>query len=157
MDFCPSVQKDDCLDTLVFEKSIKSINCTNPFLENKNHICNDKDSAIKAKNIHKAYREGNKVLACPNSCTYVRASCNLDLEKEVGQPMIFVSFTDDIEVLTAHYTYTVLSLIAEIGGYVGLFLGWSVYQLTDLIDVSKDTLRRRFNVFTRSGSVFRLE
>ena len=35
---------------------------------------------------------------------------------------------------TAHYTYTELELIAEFGGYVGLFLGYSVLSLTGFFD-----------------------
>ena len=37
-----------------------------------------------------------------------------------------------------------MNLIAEIGGYVGLFLGWSVYQITDLLDLSIESLKRKF-------------
>ena len=29
----------------------------------------------------------------------------------------------------------VLNLVAEVGGYVGLFLGYSVLQVTDLMDI----------------------
>lgn len=40
---------------------------------------------------------------------------------------------DLVNVLKSDYTYGVLSLVAEIGGYVGLFLGFSVLQVSGLI------------------------
>ena len=41
------------------------------------------------------------------------------------------------EVLTSSevFLYSVLSLIAEVGGYVGLFLGISVNQISTLVDL----------------------
>ena len=39
-----------------------------------------------------------------------------------------------IEVSYDQYSYIWLNLVAEVGGYVGLFLGFSVFQMTDLMD-----------------------
>ena len=39
-----------------------------------------------------------------------------------------------ITVTQDQYSYNWLNLVAEVGGYVGLFLGLSVYQVTDLVD-----------------------
>ena len=36
-----------------------------------------------------------------------------------------------MKVIKAYYAYPELSFIAEVGGYVGLFLGFSIYQITD--------------------------
>ena len=43
-------------------------------------------------------------------------------------------FSDLITVTNEYYSYIWLNLLAEAGGYVGLFLGFSVYQITDLLD-----------------------
>ena len=45
-----------------------------------------------------------------------------------------IKFFDTIIVTSDSYSYIWLNLIAEAGGYVGLFLGYSVYHVTDLID-----------------------
>ena len=45
-----------------------------------------------------------------------------------------INFEEVIKVTRDYYTYTEISLIAEIGGYVGLFLGVSVNQVTYLMD-----------------------
>ena len=55
------------------------------------------------------------------------------------EPASYTKITIDInsrlEVVEEYLTYTMLSYIAEIGGYVGLFLGFSVYQVTDIMDM----------------------
>ena len=47
---------------------------------------------------------------------------------------LVLQFESKIESTTAYYQYPMLSLIAEIGGYVGLFLGFSVYQIAEVFD-----------------------
>ena len=45
-----------------------------------------------------------------------------------------ITFEELIKVTTGKYLYSELSLIAEIGGYVGLFLGVSVNQISNFLD-----------------------
>ena len=45
-----------------------------------------------------------------------------------------VSFKENIKVTTGYYLYSGLSLVAEVGGYVGLFLGVSVNQISNLFE-----------------------
>ena len=40
-----------------------------------------------------------------------------------------------IEVSYDQYSYLWLNLVAEVGGYVGLFLGFSVFHVTALVDM----------------------
>ena len=140
----PGYQKDQCYDTSVFEESMKVINCTIPTLDNKNYICTDEKSGNVARSIAGSYRNGFKKSKCLNPCKYVKASCTLR-EESKGQNSININFPESIEVLKAYYTYNELSLIAEIGEYVALFLGWSVYQLNGLINISKDSFKKRLS------------
>ena len=39
-----------------------------------------------------------------------------------------------MRITRAYYSYQRINLIAEIGGYVGLFLGVSVIQITNVVD-----------------------
>ena len=43
-----------------------------------------------------------------------------------------MSFHQYIKVTEAYYSYTELELIAEFGGYVGLFLGISVFDINQV-------------------------
>ena len=51
-----------------------------------------------------------------------------------------------IQETKTHYTYSELSLIAEIGGYVGLFLGISINQITNLVDILVVRIRSLFTL-----------
>ena len=50
-------------------------------------------------------------------------------------------FNEFIQEIVNYYSYDDLSFIAEIGGYVGLFLGASVFQIADLFTVIIRKLR----------------
>ena len=43
-----------------------------------------------------------------------------------------INFKSNIKVTQSHYLYSGLSMVAEIGGYVGLFLGVSFNKLAIL-------------------------
>ena len=45
-----------------------------------------------------------------------------------------MTFNKYIRVTNAEYSYTELELLAEFGGYVGLFLGMSVFHLSVMFD-----------------------
>ena len=51
-------------------------------------------------------------------------------------------FKENIKVTKAYHIYSGLSLVAEIGGYVGLFLGVSINQITYLFDVFVQNIKR---------------
>ena len=44
------------------------------------------------------------------------------------------NFDKFIKVTHAYLAYTELELLAELGGYVGLFLGYSVFHLSEVIE-----------------------
>ena len=45
-----------------------------------------------------------------------------------------MNFDKYIKVTKVKYSYTELELLAEFGGYVGLFLGISVFHLSEIIE-----------------------
>ena len=49
--------------------------------------------------------------------------------KESNDSSIWLGFDKYIKVIKSKYSYTGLELLAELGGYVGLFLGLSVFDL----------------------------
>ena len=77
-----------------------------------------------------------QVPECPYPCKFIKSelmptrdrcdSCNSANITD----MVFDKF---IKVTEAKYTYTELELLAEFGGYVGLFLGVSVFQLCQAV------------------------
>ena len=49
----------------------------------------------------------------------------------ISDPNVYLEFSKFITKKTSRYSYSALELLAEFGGYMGLFLGISVFQLKD--------------------------
>ena len=134
--------RDDCYDSAAFRESMETLNCTWPLLRNKDHICIEQDKAKVAQKIGKDYGKYWKGSNCASSCSFVKVSYSLLRETNLKPKEIRCMFPESFEVHKAYYAYDELSLISEIGGYVGLFLGSSVYQITDLFDWLMDYWKR---------------
>ena len=131
--------KDFCIDEALHKISLDTIGCTTPFGRNKSLICTDPQSAIKAKELYAKYFQHNSKF-CPNPCTFSRMRASIlyhNTSESRNTSLLYINLDDEISVSTSYYTYTGLSLIAEIGGYVGLFLGISLNQTYKLCDFLK--------------------
>ena len=129
-----------------FQNLTETIGCTTPFVKNKSNICTDPDKAEKAYFRQIDILKGDQFelqKICPYPYLQVSSfygSQNEIKEEELtiglGVPTgnLFVLFKPFIRVSESYWSYTGLSLIAEVGGYVGLFLGVSINQITYLID-----------------------
>ena len=139
--------KDQCVDKIIQSESLEKVGCTTPFGIDKSKICANVSNAIKALKIYdegmNMWRwNGSDILAreCLIPCSIFTFSTEAinsrqDIMGKELHAMVVIKFEDLIKVTTDYYTYTALSLIAEIGGYVGLFLGISVNQIINLIDI----------------------
>ena len=78
--------------------------------------------------------------ACPESCIQVRTSFGSQSVEDTGQDgsdvpnQLVLHFQNTIKVSKSYWAYTGLSLLAEVGGYVGLFLGVSLNQITHIFE-----------------------
>ena len=135
--------RDECIDEFVTQKMMQIQGCTTPFVTNKSHICTDPDKAKKALAIQSDILDGDReilVNACPKSCVQVRMvfgsqrvdDIGLDDNDVPGELSLYFQHT--IEVSKSYWSYTGLSLFAEIGGYVGLFLGVSLHQVSNILE-----------------------
>ena len=101
-------------------------------------MCTNSTLGKQAKDLYLEWlRNRVNIKDCPYPCAYLKirsigsaSAKNLDTG---NFGFVFNMFTEKAE---AHFTYTELELIAEFGGYVGLFLGYSVLSLTDIFNKS---------------------
>ena len=115
--------------------------CTTPWGPDKDHICKN---GLKAHHLYREYLDWHNATdifqKCPKSCRIMKLRTGN--EKTSFQKYMYGKRTASLhiklhEIITVtedQYSYIWLNLIAEVGGYVGLFLGFSVYQMTSLID-----------------------
>ena len=127
-----------------FQNSMEKFGCTTPWGPNKDHICKNETLGMKAHHLYKEYfiwqNATGFLKQCPKSCEIMKLQ--LGNVKESVQPFVngkassslHIKFHEIITITNDQYSYIWLNLIAEVGGYVGLFLGFSVFQITDLID-----------------------
>ena len=134
---------DLCVDLYIEEKAIKKFGCTTPFGPNKDKICTDLKVAMEVFGL---YREiwKNQETSCKVPCTRYTIKPALLKEQplpwseqwtDIGAIPIDILFNEEILTSEEVFLYSTLSLIAEIGGYVGLFLGVSVYQISSLAEM----------------------
>ena len=119
---------------------MEEIGCTTPFGVNLDHICKDVSNSKKAKEIfdllHYRYR---KINDCPYPCQFIKSSL-VPYRGRRDENTTKLAFGKFIKVTKAAYSYTELELLAEFGGYVGLFLGISVFHVSQVVDKILDKL-----------------
>ena len=80
-----------------------------------------------------AYNDG--IPECPKPCKYLMIDFGRSSTSEIEwlSSELIIRFRKYIKVSKVSYTYQGLELFAEVGGYLGLFLGISISQLPGLI------------------------
>ena len=122
--------------------------CTTPFGLKLDNICTEKNKSFDA--LWLFYQISANQIEVINECPYpcqflINRIKNMRYKKkpihdsdETG--LLWLVFDKHIKITTSTYSYTKLELLAELGGYVGLFLGLSVFDL-------RLVLNKIFNIF----------
>ena len=119
---------------------MEKFGCTSPYGRNKSNICSDPEKSTQAYTLFEELTFWNLTAAntkCPKSCTYEMVSLSISKTRtqrtENNKGYMQLKFQKFIKVSRSQYSYTWLELLAEVGGYVGLFLGISVNQTLSLL------------------------
>jgi len=129
----PDYKYDLCISEQIDRMNMEQYQCTSPWDLGLNNICTNKTSS---KMVFETYEEfaGLATGKCSQPCSYLAVKLE-EINREVVETRNKVYFRMDelVTVLRSHYIYSELSLIAKIGGYVGLFLGVSMFQVSGLV------------------------
>ena len=140
------IMRDQCVDEYIISDLTQMVGCTTPFVSNKSNICTDEERSLEAIDRHLKIIKGNaNTLAkvCPKSCTQVSSIVSNRLKTYEGnsesdyfaeEGALKLLFPQFIKVSETEWSYSSLSLLAEVGGYVGLFLGISVNQISSVLE-----------------------
>ena len=109
---------------------MKRIGCTTPFGLKLDNICTEQNKSLEANQLFWdiSFFNKNKAQECPYPCNFLR-NWITTTDYSNDSNWIGLIFDEYIKVTTSTYGYTELELLAELGGYVGLFLGLSVFDL----------------------------
>ena len=131
--------RDACIFDTIHQESMAELGCTSPYGRNKSNICTDQGKSTQAYRLFEDLTLNNLTDAnarCPKSCLYQMTSFSsfvIDRNGNPGRGSMQLKFQRFIKVSRSRYAYTWLELLAEVGGYVGLFLGVSVNQTLSLL------------------------
>ena len=80
------------------------------------------------------YIDRSHIKECPYPCksTKINMGSKIDFFEE---PVMQFEFNKFIKTTKSRYAYQELELLAEFGGYVGLFLGISVFHLREVFQI----------------------
>ena len=110
------------------------IGCTTPFGVNLDHICTDLNDSKKAKEVYEVLNSRTRhIKDCPYPCKFIKIAL-VPYKGRSDKNTTQLKFDKFIKVTKAVYSYTELELLAEFGGYVGLFLGFSVFQVSQVVE-----------------------
>lgn len=128
---------DDCVIDYIHQKTMETVGCASIYGKLES-ICNDTERAEKAAYLFlEMYEESSKHSKwCFYPCTYMDITMAYNLKsKDYTQGIIFdLNFKKFVSVTKSYYSYTELEFLAEFGGYVGLFLGLSVFDLSSFFE-----------------------
>ena len=120
------------------------IGCTTPFGVNLDHICMDLNNSKKARELyHRLHHKTHKIKDCLYPCKFIKNAV-VPYKKRSDKNTTRLKFDKFIKVTKAVYSYTELELLAEFGGYVGLFLGFSVFQVSQVVNKILDKLMNNY-------------
>ena len=114
------------------EKVSDNFGCTTPFENNLGNICTNK---TKGKRALELYYQNELNSTCLYPCRYLSTFTFSTDDKIIknGSRQVHIVFKDYVKENASKYTYTGVDLFAAIGGYIGLFLGFSMFQIKDAI------------------------
>jgi hypothetical protein len=120
------------------------IGCTTPFVVNLDHICKDLNKSKKARELyHRLHQKTHKIKDCLYPCKFIKIAV-IPYKKRSDKNTTRLKFDKFIKVTKAVYSYTELELMAEFGGYVGLFLGFSVFQVSHVVEKILDKFTKKY-------------
>ena len=133
---------DACMYNQMQELMINQVGCTVPWIPDKSKICTESGKSKTAFEIYQQNRRNQKDI-CPNSCLFTNmyfgppvTGQNNKARQNVAWGVFY--FRRDIKVTKEYILYSLLSLAAEIGGYVGLLLGASLVNIGQINNVLLD-------------------
>ena len=134
----------------MLQESIKSFDCTTIFGEENSSICLDAEKHKLARGLFEDIARWNTTEAykrCPRSCTALLIDLGRETKKSLNifihdTSRLVINFGKYIKVFTSHSAYGWLELLAEVGGYFGLFLGVSINQFISIYNQLLNTLKK---------------
>ena len=134
--------RDKCVEDELEKTILEEYGCTPPIFANKEHICTNE--TISKQVFEYWYKVKKYYTNCYNPCMDMLFQVNSIEVVKKHNSRVKLYFQPRVKVVRSYYAYSGLSLIAEIGGYFGLFLGVSINQITYLTPYVQERVQKYF-------------
>merc|ERR1711962_1224646 len=113
-----------------FLQSNTTTNCTVPYFPHNDKVCTSQADRDNAFSTHYS-RITNQFKDCEDPCDFLLLTLGGQNRKETDTDvsLVYFYFQSRTMVNEESLLYTPLSLFAEIGGYVGLMMGFSLFHI----------------------------
>ena len=138
----PIYKRDNCVEGKIEKFLMKRYGCVPPFFENKENICTNETISKQVRKYWEYY--ARYYTKCTDRCKGMSVQATWMRNKEKSNSQAVLYFQRKVKVVKSYYAYSGLSLIAEIGGYIGLFLGISINQITYLTSFIQERVQKYF-------------
>ena len=140
----PASSFDECLVGLSKERMMDEVGCIAPIEPNLQGYCG-KNIFQEALAVYREILANDTADAmCPVACETVQYSLELQNEEagDRGRGSLTFVLSDSSKTTEVYHYYSLLSYVAEFGGWTGLFLGVSIVQANDALEHLKRFLGR---------------
>ena len=130
---------DKCFYQAIAQDLMNELNCVVPFIKTSEnyHICVNKAQAEVDKMMLALEKHKTTTGPCKSPCTSMNIDFGVLFDDSIRndeKSFLRIYFKSNIKFKQTIYDYTLLSLLAEIGGYTGLLLGISVANVTTVLE-----------------------
>ena len=131
---------DNCFYQAIGQDLMNEFNCVVPFIKTSenNNICLNKSQTEAGKVMIALEKFLTTTGPCMSPCTSMDIDFGVLFDDAIRnddeKSFLRIYFKSNIKFQQTIYDYTLLSLLAEIGGYTGLLLGISVANITTVIE-----------------------
>ena len=136
---------DDCLYHSLSKLTMDNLNCSVPWVPQRlGGICNDTKIARQAILLYEQNFQNQRKL-CPVSCKFANIQTGQATVQPAPEDMnalgeVHISFRKDVKLTQEYLLFSLDAMIGEIGGFVGLFLGYSLLSLSNVIGFFLDKI-----------------
>jgi hypothetical protein len=131
---CIDPNYDNCMFTTMEETMLKLFGCTVPWIPNTNYICTNRNTSRLAQDWFMKNRNNRNVI-CPKSCIFMSVTFGPPIVHPINvknRTSVLLYLKDDVKTTKEYILYSELSMLAEMGGSLGLLLGISLVDITNV-------------------------
>ncbi|QQP34739.1 Uncharacterized protein FKW44_022728, partial [Caligus rogercresseyi] len=141
---CSNEDYDTCMYNAMAKHMYGAVDCAVPFIRNNTRIC-ESDYQTNLTFWMFYNRVTNQMKDCADPCSFLIINVGAKNYRVINESYgeLFLYYAPKVFLSEENYLYTLLSLLAEIGGYVGLLLGVSFFHVAGVIS---DILDRKSSI-----------